>query len=373
MLGLYIHIPFCKGKCIYCDFPTIITKSQIYFQEYIQYLKQEMSIRLKRNKKVKTIYIGGGTPSFIGEKLISQLVDSITKYVNLSEILEFTIEANPEDITTKLAKTIKNNHITRVSLGIQSMNQKDLETLSRTNSPQDNERAIKTLQDNGITNINCDIIFDIPNSPKNNLINTLEKLVSFDVPHISAYGLTVEEYTPLSVFVKNSKIKLKNNFEEEFYTIHEFLSRKGYIHYEISNYSKPKFQSKHNLIYWNRKEYIGIGIGACGFVDNKRYQNEINLKRYKEKIQQNIEPSIYQEQIDNIKKFEEIIMLGFRKKEGFSLKSIKNVLNQNELQKFNNKLELFKNTYLDLKNGKVIPKLKGWVFSDYIIRELITL
>ncbi len=371
MFGLYIHIPFCKKKCIYCDFVTVITKNKDYLKEYLECIKKELPFRMRQNVKIKTLYIGGGTPSIIGEELIHELIDEISTYTCLSEIKEITIEANPEDITNNIAKTMKKIGITRVSLGIQSMNKNDLETLSRINSPEDNEKAIKTLQDNGIVNINCDIIFDIPNSSEKNLVETLKKLTRLDIPHISAYGLTVEENTPIHLLLKRGKIKLKDNFKKEFKLIHEFLSENGYIHYEISNYSKPGFQSIHNLIYWNREEYIGIGVSACGFVNKKRYQNETNVKKYKEKLSQNILPSMYEEKIDNTKEFEEIVMLGFRKNDGFPIENIKKLLNQNQFHKFQQKLELFKNVYLKIQNNRIIPTLKGWIFSDYIVRELI--
>lgn len=372
--GLYIHIPFCRKKCIYCDFTIIDTnnkKNLPIFDEYIELLKKELNIWLN-NLKIKTIYIGGGTPSLIGERLLGRLINHIYKITDTSDLVEFTIEANPEDITVEFSKSITPLGINRISLGIQSMNDDDLKTLSRHNTKSINERAIKILQDSGLFNINCDVIFDIPNSLVKNLTYSLETLLKFEIPHISAYGLTVEPYTPLDLFIKKGKVKLKDNFKEEFIMIHKFLESYGFEHYEISNYAKKGFESKHNLSYWNRDEYIGIGISACGFVGGKRYQNEISLKKYRDKLVNNEKPIMFEEEIDNQKTFEEIIMLGFRKKEGFKVEEIKNLLNENEFINFLEKTKKFEGKYLIFKEGRVIPTLEGWIFSDYIIKELCT-
>ncbi len=373
-LGLYIHIPFCRKKCIYCDFTVIDTNNKLnldIFKDYIELLKREIDLYLREKPSVNTIYIGGGTPSIIGEKLLKNLVNHLSKYINIEKLSEFTIEANPEDITPLLSKTIKETGITRVSLGIQSMNNQNLKTLSRQNTPQTNERAIKTLQDSGIQNINCDIIFDIPNSTDEEPIKSINEILKFNIPHISAYGLTIEEYTPLNLFVKKGLIKPKNNFKEEFITIHQTLEKEGFNHYEVSNYAKKGYESVHNLLYWNREEYIGIGISACGFINNKRYQNEINLKKYNEKLQKGELPIMFEETIDRVKEFEEIIMLGLRKKEGIKLEKLKVILPEKEFQKLIDKTKNFKN-YLKINDNSIRPTLEGWILLDYITTELIS-
>ncbi|MGC8964089.1 MAG: radical SAM family heme chaperone HemW [Brevinematia bacterium] len=373
-MAIYIHIPFCRERCIYCDF-TIIdvhnkTNIQI-FEEYSKLVIEEIKFYSDLNTFIesKTLYLGGGTPSLIGTKNISIILEEVLKHA--AKLEEITIEANPEDISEEFSKSLRKLGITRVSLGIQSMVDKNLKTLSRQNTYQTNIRAIKTLQDNNITNINCDIIFDIPDSTDEELIFTLENIVKLNVPHISAYGLTVEKFTPLNLFVNRGTIKQKDNFEKEFLLIHNFLEENGFIHYEISNYAKPNFESKHNLAYWKRKQYIGLGISACGFINNIRYQNELNINKYKDKIKRGEKPISFYEEIDTTKKIEEIVMLGFRLREGFTINEI-NKIGKN-IESFLKKAKHFENEeLLKIETESIVPTLKGWILSDYVIQQLIS-
>lgn len=373
-LGLYIHIPFCKKRCVYCDFTVIDISNKLnldVFKEYVELIKRELDIYLKENVKVTTVYIGGGTPSIIGESLLKDIAEYLGKYVELDALEEFTIEANPEDVTCLFAKTVKEIGVTRVSLGIQSMIDKNLKILSRQNTREINEIAIKTLQDNGIENINCDLMFDIPGETKEELMESIEKLLDFGVPHISAYGLTIEEFTPLGVFVKKGIIKPKDNFKEEFLTIHCILEENGFNHYEVSNYAKKGYESVHNLIYWNREEYIGVGISACGFIGKKRYQNEISLRKYSEKLQKGILPVMFEEVIDPTIELEELIMLGLRKREGIEVKKLRVLLEEEKLEKLFEKVKSFQG-YLLLTKEWIRPTVEGWIYLDYIVAELLS-
>lgn len=374
MKGLYIHIPFCRERCIYCDFPVIDVGGRadfLVFRKYVNLLNKEISLRLVPGVQINTLYLGGGTPSILGGELLFVIVEHLSKLLT-TPLLEFTIEVNPEDIDLSFAKAITKLGVTRVSVGIQSMSDKNLKTLSRRHTRTVNESAIKMLQDCGITNINCDVIFDIPYSTIEEVSETVEWLVKMSIPHISAYGLTVEPLTPLSVFVRKGGVLPKENFQEEFLFIHEFLESNGFIHYEISNYAKPGFECVHNTIYWDRGEYIGVGVGAWGFVGNKRYQNDISVRKYSEKLSQGLLPVMFEEEIDRVKAFEETVMLGFRKKNGFSIKEVERFLSESEMEKFLSKLTLFEGEYLFISGGRVIPSLKGWLFSDYVVGEIIS-
>lgn len=380
-IGVYIHIPFCRRRCIYCDFTVIDTNNKVMpnlFETYTNCLNTEISLRFNhirnvRNiRDIKTLYLGGGTPSFIGTEFLKNILESVYRFVSPSQLVETTIEVNPEDVSYEFSKFLVDYGISRVSLGIQSMDDECLKMLSRRNTREMNERAIKILQDSGIKNINCDIIFGIPNSQSSQVIRTLEELVRFDIKHISAYSLTVEEYTPLHLMVSRNIIAAKEDVDEEFIEIHSFLTSSGFEHYEISNYSKVGYESKHNLLYWNRNEYIGLGLGAWGFIENRRYQNEFRFRLYKDRLEMGELPTIFEENIDSHKAFEEVVMLGFRTKDGIKLDEIRKHLDAFSFSKFLEEIKKFEGEFLGVRDGRVIPTIKGWLFSDYIVSCLIS-
>lgn len=381
-IGVYIHIPFCRRRCIYCDFTVIDTNNRVLpslFETYTNSLKTETSLRLdhfqnlRDIKHIRTLYLGGGTPSFIGIEFLKDILERIYSFIPPSQFIEITIEVNPEDVSYEFSKFVVDYGISRVSLGIQSMDDECLKILSRRNSKETNERAIKTLQDGGVENINCDVIFGIPNSRTETVIKTLEELVKFDVKHISSYALTVEEHTPLHLMVSKNLITTREDVDRDFIEIHNFLTSNGFEHYEISNYSKAGYQSKHNLLYWNRNKYIGLGLGAWGFIGNKRYQNEFRLKLYKDRLELGELPTMFEEDLDDKKAFEEVVMLGFRTIDGIRLDRVRNYLSTSLLDKFMEEVKKFEGEFLEVKDSRIIPTIKGWLFSDYIVSSLISI
>ena len=383
MKGIYIHIPFCSKKCIYCDFTVFDTNNRFLeelFKEYTYLVCVEIDLRFQEilnNKDFKTLYIGGGTPSFIGVENLLRILDKIFLYVPFSQFEEITIEANPEDISLDFVKRIKEMGISRISLGIQSMSEKALEKLSRRNTPQINRTALENLAKVGFDNINVDLIFDIPQVPLEDVISSLDVVLQYDVvKHVSAYGLTVEEFTPLKLFVDRGIIKYDSSFEEQFIAIHEYLTSRGFRHYEISNYAIPGYESKHNLLYWRRQEYLGIGVSACGFVrredsSEKRYQNVLSINTYRDMLFRGELPVRYEEFLTRNEAFDELVMLGLRTSEGIDLDQVRSFVDDERYNIFLAKANNFiSQRFLELCDRKLIPTLKGWIIHNSLVFEL---
>lgn len=327
MAGIYIHIPFCEKKCIYCDFYSLTDKSLI--DTFISSLLKEITFFTERTindgrKNVDTIYFGGGTPSILSPVAFDKILNVINKNFNVNEKCEITIECNPgTDFTAKLVD-YKSLGFNRISIGIQSLHQKELEFLTRIHSKNEAIEAIeKTLSI--FENVNVDIIFSLPNQTKETLFQTLDEILKYDIKHLSAYSLIYEEKTPLYNKLINSKIIPKSD-EEDFdlyMLIVSNLKERNFEHYEVSNFAKNGFKSLHNLNYWSYGEYYGFGPSAHSFWDNKRSWNVRSLLKYIQEIIRNTLPVESFEIIDREKRIIEKIMLGLRA-EGISLKEFNN-------------------------------------------------
>lgn len=325
MPGIYLHIPFCEKKCVYCDFYSITNKSNI--DQFINALKNEILLFLKANpeidRKIETIYFGGGTPSLLEPKHIAEVVEIIYNNFDLSSLCEFTIECNPgTDFIRKLPE-YKSIGINRISIGVQSLNESELKFLGRIHTSNEATRSIESALD-FFENVSVDIIFSIPNQTEKSLLNTLKYLLEFDLKHISAYSLIYEEGTPLFNQLQKGKVFPKNENEDyELYrTIQSFLLNRGFEQYEVSNYAKQGFKSLHNLGYWQHKEYYGFGPSAHSFYQSKRVWNVRNLKQYLAFLQNHHLPIEGSEILDEEKKMLEKIMLGLRS-EGICLQKFK--------------------------------------------------
>ncbi len=385
--GIYIHIPFCRDRCIYCDFVAVDLnnkKRNELIREYSIYLSRELELRLENFQSryaIKTLYFGGGTPSLLDYEEFCIILEKLAKYINISDLCEVTIEVNPEDVNDRYALLLKKLGLNRVSLGIQSMDDRVLKSLYRHNTSKTNEYAIKTLLDHGIENINCDFIFNIPTKEwvgvnetefLNSLLESLIRVIEWGVKHISAYSFTIEDFTPLSYFVRNNTIKVYDNFDKEFEEIHKLLVSMGFRHYEISNYSLEGFQSIHNVMYWKRYPFVGCGTGAWGFVNNKRYQNEIKIKSYFHSLRDNVLPEVFSEQLGEKETFNEIIMLGLRVDEGVSMNDVCGLISGDNLKSFLNKVtNLSKQGFLEINGDRLKPTIKGWIFHNMVSSELL--
>ncbi len=322
MAGIYIHIPFCEKKCIYCDFFSVTNKSLI--DCFISSLLKEITLLADAidkvdKKNVETIYFGGGTPSILSTKAFDKIFNALFKNFNINKQCEITIECNPgTDFTSKLAE-FKSFGINRISIGVQSLNPKELKFLTRIHTRNEAIEAIqKTLS--FFENVNVDIIFSLPNQTRETLLQTIDEILRYDIKHLSAYSLIYEEGTPLHNKVKNKEITPKS--DEEDYDLYMLivsnLKEKNFEHYEISNFAKNGFKSLHNLNYWRYGEYYGLGPSAHSFWDNKRSWNIRSLRKYIQAIEKNTLPVEGFENIDTEKRIIEKIMLGLRA-EGISI------------------------------------------------------
>ena len=273
--AVYIHIPFCNYICAYCDFCKVFYNKE-YVNKYLEALRKEIKSNYK-GEEITSLYIGGGTPSSLNLDELKRLFN-ILKMFNLSKNCEITMEANPDNLTLDKIKLLKEYGINRVSIGVETINNKLQDVLERRTNKDDVINCINNLKKEGITNINVDLIYAIKGETLDDLKKDLNFLLSLDVPHISTYSLIIED---------NTKLKIKNVdnidkiLDRKMYDmISSILKNNNYIHYEISNFSKEGYSSKHNLKYWYNLEYYGFGVGACGYIDNIRYTNTRSITNY---------------------------------------------------------------------------------------------
>jgi oxygen-independent coproporphyrinogen-3 oxidase len=309
MKGLYVHIPFCEHICFYCDFAKRVPKDQHMIDEYLSHLFDEINLYEKHFDSIETIYIGGGTPSMLNLEQTERLLNYLYKI----KPSEYTIEVNPESYTKEKGLLYKKFGINRISLGVQTFNQDILNSLNRKHSNQQVYDTINHLREIGIPNINLDLIYALPNQTLCDLENDLDHIKNIDPTHISAYSLILEEKTVFyHEYLKGNFKVMDEDLEAIMYQkIMDTLTMFGYEHYEISNFSKQGFQSKHNLIYWSMGEYIGVGVGAHGFIDGFRTQNQRSLNQYYanpqiDKVFQSDELKLQDELIFGLRKLEGI-------------------------------------------------------------------
>ena len=373
--GIYIHIPFCTEKCIYCDFYSLPNQNQ-NIEAFIKNLCKEISIRSKKSTidwKIDTIFIGGGTPSLLSESDLENIISTIDKNFNLSDLKEFTIEANPGEFDYNKMTSFKLMGVNRISFGFQSLNLDMLKFMSRWHTPEDSISSYKNARKAGYTNINIDMIFGIPGQTLDVWSDNLETIASLDPDHISAYSLTVEKQTPLYNLVQSNRVQMPHeNIDLDMfnYTI-DFLTEKKYSQYEISNYCKPKKECVHNLHYWKRNPYLSFGPSAHGFNNNIRYWNTRDLNKYMENLNKNNLPDSESEALTQENIFNELILNSLRLERGINLKQIKNNFNietnQNILTKAK---EWGKN--LIIKSDCIKLSKKGMPIADEITLDLAT-
>lgn len=351
----YIHIPFCKNICSYCDFCKVIYNKN-WISKYLDALDYEIKSNYK-NEKIDTIYIGGGTPSSLDICELDKLFKSINIF-NLEKSYEFTIECNIEDITIEKLELFKKNKVNRLSIGVESFNNECLKYLGREYEENIILKKI-SLAKKYFNNINIDLIYALPNQTLDNLIYDLDKVLSLDVEHVSCYSLMIEKNTRL--YINNEK-NIDSDLDYEMYKIIDNKLKQKYIHYEVSNYAKKGFESKHNLKYWLNKEYYGFGLSASGYVDNIRYTNTKNLSKY---INDIIEKE--EEYVDINQQIKYELILGFRLKEGINKKEFHDRYNIS-IYDVKNINELIEKGYLHDSNDNICVKEEYlYVLNDILV------
>lgn len=327
MKGLYVHIPFCKTICSYCDFPKIIARPQQQ-EDYIRRLLEELELYSSQLQDISTVYIGGGTPNAIPLGLLETLLEKLSKPISGAE--EVTVELNPELLTKAAVDLLKASGVNRVSLGVQSLSSAALEILNRHHSREDVVHAISMLREAGITNINVDLMFGIPGTTIGDMEADLDFVLGLNIPHLSCYSLILEEKTVLMHKINHKMLEMPS--DDTVADMYELITRKlkacGYHHYEISNFAKPGYESRHNLLYWSGGEYIGVGCGACGYLQSVRTQNHRILSRYmKDFIEE-------REYISVQERKKEYFLLGLRKMDGVSLTEYEKQFHSNPMEDF---------------------------------------
>lgn len=379
-LGIYIHIPFCAQKCFYCDFISYSNKHEDIKKQYIQALKKEIDIYDLTKYNVTTIYFGGGTPSFINskyivdimEKLRSKLVNNETKFKDI----EITIEVNPGTINENKLQDYKTSGINRLSIGLQSTNNKLLKQIGRIHTYEEFLNTYNLVKKVGFENINIDLMIGLPNQDIQDLKESLEKIISLDTNHISVYSLIIEEGTKIEKLLNENKLQLpEEELERQMYWyVKNKLELNGYKHYEISNFAKQDKESKHNLNCWEQKEYIGLGVAAHSYLNNTRYGNINEIEEYIKNINENKEEKNknIEERQTNIDKQKEFMMIGFRKIDGIKISEFKQKFRENPIYIFRKELNELVNEKLiqiDLDNIRLTNK--GIDFANLVFEEFI--
>ena len=314
----YVHIPFCTQICYYCDFSKVFIKNQPV-DSYLEHLIEEY--HSYDIKKLRTLYIGGGTPTALSAPQLAFLLEKLTDKLDLSYLEELTIEANPGDLDQEKIAVLKDSPVNRVSLGVQTFNDRMLKQIGRSHLEKDIYDNITNLKKVGFDNISIDLIYALPKQTMEDAKINVAKAIALDIPHMSLYSLILENHTVFMNRMRRGKLPLpKEDLEAEMfdYVIAE-LGKAGFEHYEISNFSKPGFESRHNLMYWDNAEYYGIGAGASGYVDGVRYKNHGPIRHYLQAVEAG-NARVQEEALTLNEKMEEEMFLGLRKKSGVSKK-----------------------------------------------------
>lgn len=370
---IYIHIPFCKQKCSYCNFH--FSTSLGLKEEMIHGIKKEISLRKDelQNKKLQSLYFGGGTPSILGVDALKTITDEVLKHFSFENDIEITLEANPDDLDKQFLKELSSSYFNRLSIGTQSFYEEDLKLMNRAHNASQAEDSIKRAQDFGFENISIDLIYGSPTSSFQIWKDNLQRAVDLQVSHISSYALTVEPKTALENWISKDKIQSPNESEqnEEFYYMSEFLKEKGFVHYEISNFGKSDFFSKHNSAYWKYKEYLGIGPSAHSYDGNsKRSWNVANNSQYIKAFNENKLP-LETEILSEKDKFNEMMMIGLRTIWGVDLTDFNSKFSEEIQSHFNNELKgKLEEGILQIEDNFLKIPEKSWFLADGIASDL---
>ena len=372
-IGIYIHIPFCIKKCEYCDFISYCNKKE-YVPQYINALKKEIKNNINKEYKITTIYIGGGTPSSIEENYIADIIETIKLNMNDEDLKDFenievTIEVNPGTVNKEKLQVYKKIGINRLSIGLQETHNELLKSIGRIHTYEEFIKTYNLARKIGFNNINVDLMIALPNQTIRDRKENLEKITKLNPEHISVYSLILEEGTPFYNKYNENKIKLPDEELERnmYWYVKNTLENNGYMHYEISNFSKKGFESKHNMTCWNQEEYLGFGVAAHSYNNKIRYSNTNSIEEYikgSNKI-------IHEEQtLEDMQK--EYMLLGLRKIEGINIQKFKNKFAQNPIFIFKEQLNKLVYEELIIVDGNEIKLTnKGLDLANIVWEEFV--
>ncbi len=372
-LGIYIHIPFCKSKCYYCDFISYAGCEQ-HIENYIEKVIQEMEQYDFSNYNVTTIYIGGGTPSYIDATYIKQLLDVLKNKISKNETkwekIDITIEVNPGTVIKRKLEQYKRLGINRISIGLQSTNDKLLKQIGRIHNYQQFKEVYQDIKETGFENVNVDLMIGLPNQSIQDIKKDLKDIIDMNPNHVSVYSLIVEEGTKMEQLIKSGELQLPDEELERqmYWYVKNTLELNGYEHYEISNFAKKGKESKHNLNCWEQKEYVGLGVAAHSYLNGVRYSNPIFNSNYEWDFKHK---KIEEEQtIDDMKK--EYMLLGLRKINGVSIQKFKEKYGENPIFLYKNELEeLVNDGLLDIDGDWIRLTNKGIDLANLVWEKFI--
>jgi oxygen-independent coproporphyrinogen-3 oxidase len=362
-LGLYVHIPFCSAICHYCDFVKKQPKDDNQMDQYVIALIKEIELTKLKTTHVDTIYIGGGTPSMLTIKQLDDLFKSLSLY----KPEEYTFEINPESYTHDQGLLLKQYGINRISLGVQTFNEKHLNKLNRKHSNQMVYEAIQDLKSLGFININVDLIYGLEHQTMDEFKDDLNHFLALDITHISSYSLIIEEKTYFHhLYLKGQFQTMNEDLEAEMYeTLIETLTRHGYHHYEISNFSKPSFESKHNTLYWTLQPFIGLGLGAHGFDGKNRTFQTKSLSKYILGSHPTLEPQ------EEITLRNDHLLFLLRRTEGISLEMVKSLYHEDIFTLYPSLTEKMSYGLIEISNGYLHLTKKGLLLGNLVFMVFI--
>lgn len=376
MLGLYIHVPFCAQKCNYCDFNSYKIEEKNQKTDYLISIRKEMELYKEefKNKEFTSVFLGGGTPSILTPEELTTLMENIYSNFNIGKDAEITMECNPGTLDKVKLKAIKSLGINRLSMGLQVTQDHHLKYIGRIHTYEQFEKNYKDAIEVGINNINVDLMYSLPNQSFDEWKETLNKIINLNPSHISAYSLILEEGTKFYDMYLNKEFEL--NDEEVDINIYNYtidtLCKNGYHQYEISNYAKEGYECKHNIVYWKCDNYLGLGPGASGYINNYRYSNICDIKGYNKCLEYDKRPIEEKNILSKKDEMEEFIFMGLRMNKGINLDEFYKRFNIDFKHRYNDILGKLKNLNLIIEqNNNIILTQRGREISNTVFVEFI--
>ena len=389
-IGIYVHIPFCKKKCYYCDFVSFPNCNNEIIEKYVENLKKEIEYGIRKTLKlfkqnydnveginVNSIYFGGGTPSFIDAKYINDILNCLylNENMKINDDCEITIEANPGTVDYDKLKAYKDMGFNRISLGLQSTNDEILKKIGRIHSYDEFLDAYKIAREVGFNNINVDLMFGLPYQTLEDVNDAINKIIELNPEHVSTYSLIVEDDTEMARMVDSDEIELpdEENEREEYWLVKKRLEREGYRHYEISNFAKENYESRHNMNCWKQEEYLGFGVNASSYVEKMRYSNIENLEEYMKNIEENrFDSNVIIEEVQDKKTMEnEFMVLGLRMIDGVDISKFIERFKENPLELYSDSLKkLLKDNMITI-GDRIKLTDKGLDLANIVWEEFI--
>lgn len=372
--ALYIHIPFCDHKCIYCDFYSIITSDNV--QSFLSSLKKETEYFSKlysEDRIFTSIFFGGGTPSLMQPEYLQDIITHLKNNFTVDDNAEITMETNPGTVNKDKLKRFKEAGINRISIGIQSFDEDELKFLTRIHDKQTAKQTVYDAADVGFENISVDLIFNLPNQTKEKWIENLQTAIELPIKHISTYSLILERGTILNKLVLDGKVKMQDDdYDADLYeTTINFLLSNGFYQYEVSNFTKSGYECLHNNAYWRYRDYLGLGTSSHSFVNGKRWWNYSSLKKYISEVELNGHAVMNSESLTNNQMHNEYIMLALRSS-GLDLNDYKKKYSEDWINKNNSYFELLKNEkLLTVKDNWIKLTSKGYAVCDEILKNIL--